>query len=261
ASMAADDASVHAPGPALYWLLALPARIGAHWWQPALVGLLAVAVFVAVCVIVDDLAGRFAAVPTGIVLVLVVRSVAASKLVQPINPYVGLVLLVATWFLAWRVATGRPRTYPLLIAAASLTAQMHLAYAVPVALTVVVASAGLLLPVLIARRRDPAPPPTPPWRWVLAGAGTGLLHWAAPTGGTERHVRACGRSAGSSPTSSAGRPASSPGRSSIPCRRGCSPRRRPARPPRSSSSWPRSSCSWTRSADGTGSPWPARPSG
>src|SRR5699024_3566747 len=58
ASMATDDASVHAPGPALYWLLALPARIGPFWWQLATIAAVGIAALVLAAVTTERLVGR-----------------------------------------------------------------------------------------------------------------------------------------------------------------------------------------------------------
>lgn len=180
ASMASDSATVHSPGPALYWLLAFPARIGPFWWQPAMMAVVGLLVVVMACVIAEHLAGRWASGLTAALMVLMIRSVDASKLIRPMNPYTGLSLIVGTWFLAWLAASGRRGAYPALILVASAAAQMHLTYALPVAIAVAIATVGLFGRPMLDRLRTTEHVSEGFLRWFIAGIAAACAMWALP---------------------------------------------------------------------------------
>jgi hypothetical protein len=158
------------PGPLLFWLLAVPVRIDpAHGvvWGAALLG--GAALSLAVEVVWS----------TGLWLGCSVVAFVAVDLLW-LNPdvfehlawnaYFPIPFLIASVALAWAVASGSWKWWPVLVVTASVAAQSHLIFTLPAAALVVVAP---LVGLAVAGR------PTR-YRWLVVGLGLGLLCWLAP---------------------------------------------------------------------------------
>jgi hypothetical protein len=164
--------AVYHPGPLLTWLYAVPVRLD-HDHGILLAGAVLCAVAAALAVEAAWCARGWPAAVVASAAILTTVSVRPNIVLNPVwDPYCGLIWFFASVSLAWCVAGGRLRWWPLLVVAASLSAQAHQMYAL--------GAAGLVLaaPVLgwctsrRDRRRDR--------RSVATGLVVGLACWAAP---------------------------------------------------------------------------------
>lgn len=161
---------VYDPGPLEYWLLAVPVHMnsgtGALWGAALSCGVILSAATEALWAAVG---GRGCVVLAVIVLDLAWTVPAVfTELVW--NPYFGLLFLVASLMLAWAVAVGDLRWWPVLVLAASVAAQSHLLYA-PVALVV---TAGA--PIVGSRQAGPRRRS----HWLVVGLVVGVVCWLPP---------------------------------------------------------------------------------
>jgi len=158
------------PGPLLFYLLAVPVHVDpAHglFWGAALfcgvvlslaieaawsLGAWVIGAAVGFCVL--DLAWLTPGVFENL----------------PWNAYFPLPFFIAALVLAWAVAMGRTRWWPVLVVAASVAAQSHLIFDVPAVALVVLAMVFGLLPRGQPRR----------YGWLVVGLFLGLLCWLAP---------------------------------------------------------------------------------
>jgi hypothetical protein len=131
-------------GPLLYWLLALPARIGADALAVTVAALNVAAVVGAVA-----LARRRGGLPlmfaTAAATAVMCGSLGAETFHEVWNPAVGVLPLLALVFLCWSIACGERELLPLAVLVASFLAQAHLTFALPAAGLIAVAAAGLTL--------------------------------------------------------------------------------------------------------------------
>jgi hypothetical protein len=160
--------AVFDPGPMLFWLLAVPVHI-----DPRQGGLWGAALL---CVVGASLAveagwsayGWPAAVGVVAVVLVMVGEFPAVALDPTWNAHMGTVWFMTTAAVAWAVAVGRLRWWPVLVVAGSFAAQCHLMFAVGSLACVVIA------PIVgMAGRR-------PLRRWLPAGILAGIACWAAP---------------------------------------------------------------------------------
>ena len=85
------------------------------------------------------------------------------------NAYFPVPFFMAAVVLAWVVALGRVRWWPVLVFVASVAAQSHLTFVIP---SVVLTLMALIFGLLAARLRRPG--------WLITGVGVGLVCWLAP---------------------------------------------------------------------------------
>ena len=190
----------HSPGPMLYWLFALPARVGPAWLPAAVAALVGVVAFVAIVTVAQRRGGPGLAVLVGLGLTLVVRAVDPFYLASVWNPVAVLVPFTLFLFVAWSVASGSRRLFPVAVVLASLCVQSHLTYLVPCLAVLAVSTVAGFGPALgsLVRTRSssaaeldegpaadaehPVRPggPLGPVRWLVAGAVAGGLCWALP---------------------------------------------------------------------------------
>lgn len=164
------------PGPALFYVLAVPYRLLGSWPNALLVGT-AVVHGIAVVGIARS-AWRLGRLPLVLISMLATALLAHSLgiefLIDPWNPYAPL--LVAGWYLftVWEAGRGRRWAWPLALGIGSFAVQAHIGYAVLVVLPFVWALASALL-------TRPSPAAQPRWRLVLgATAIVVVVLWAAP---------------------------------------------------------------------------------
>lgn len=154
-------------GPLLYWLLALPARIG-----PDAIAVTIAAVNVAAIVGVVALARRRGGLAlmfaTAIATALMCGSLGAETYHDVWNPAVGVLPVLLLVFLCWSIACGERELLPLAVLVASFLAQAHLTFLLPVAALAAVAAAGLTLARRWSRRAG------------LGALGVGLVCWSLP---------------------------------------------------------------------------------
>jgi hypothetical protein len=157
-------------GPSLYWLLAVPVKLdpstGALWGAAVLCGLVLSLAIEALwsC----GLKIGCAIVPLMTADLVIIFPGSFSHLT--LNPYFGLVWLVATVGIGWAVARGAVAWWPILVVVASVTVQSDLIFAV--------VGAGLVLVCPLVALARPHPPEGK--RWVVVGLALGALCWVAP---------------------------------------------------------------------------------
>jgi hypothetical protein len=161
-------------GPLLYWVLAVPARIGGY--APAIVlALVNVGCVMGAVALARRRGGNGLMVATAAAILLMSASLVNSTWSDVWNPSAALMPLLLLAFVAWSVGSGELRLLPLAVLLASFVVQCHLTYLVPALGLMVVAIAG----VVVAQRREPAPHTR---RWVALTLVVALVCWAAPIG-------------------------------------------------------------------------------
>jgi hypothetical protein len=164
------------PGPMLYWLLAVPARVGG----PAAITVVMAAFNTAAIMGSVALARRRGGLPlmlmSALALALVSRSFGSEALHGIWNPSAALFPLALLCFVCWSVACGEHRLLALGAAIASFVVQCHLAYAAPALALTAVALVGLAL----AQRKQPASARRPLARSLLLTGVVVLVCWSAP---------------------------------------------------------------------------------
>lgn len=193
----ASTSGAHSPGPMLYWLFSLPARLGPSWLPAAVAGLVAVACFIGIVTVVHRRVGPGLAVLAGLGLTLTARAVDPFYLASVWNPVATLAPFVLLLFVAWSVAAGSRRLFPLAVVLASFCVQTHLTYLVPSLAVLGVATVccfGLPLWSVGRKRSIGAGRDLPdssvstttsgrhvgPAGWFGAGVVAGLVCWALP---------------------------------------------------------------------------------
>lgn len=159
---------VLSPGPLLYWLLALPVRLGGL--APAIaVGLVNSAAVVGVIALARRRGGPVLMVVTAGATALMCASLDAWIFHDIWNPSAALMPFLLLVFLAWSLACGEWRLLPLTALVASFVVQAQLTYALSSALVLAV-GVGFLV----------ASGPSVPRRWLLATLVVAALCWALP---------------------------------------------------------------------------------
>lgn len=164
---------VHSPGPMLYWLLALPARLGSvasiAGWMGAF-NTLAIVGTVALARRRGGLALMFA---TAAAIALMCQSLPSESFHDVWNPAAALFPFLLLIFLCWSLACGDHRLAPLTVAVASFVTQTHLTYLAPT-LGMIAVILACALAARGDRRRRLAPPRSPAKpRAADAGAAPG----------------------------------------------------------------------------------------
>src|SRR5258708_17349489 len=131
AGPAAGYEHAHHPGPMLFWALAVPERLAGS--SPigilvgtALVNAAAVAVFGSATA---RLLGRRAAMGALAAAAVLIWALGRQWIVDPWNPYIALLPVLALCALAWAAAAGRTRALIGVAIVGSFVSQTHLIYA------------------------------------------------------------------------------------------------------------------------------------
>lgn len=135
--------ATHDLGPMLYWLLAVPVRIGSPAAMAGTMGAVNAAAVVAVVALARGRGGRTLMFMTAVAVALMCRSLAAETFHDIWNPAVVLFPFLLLIFLCWSLACGRRRLLPVVVLVASFVVQAHLAYLAPTAGMLAVALAGV----------------------------------------------------------------------------------------------------------------------
>jgi hypothetical protein len=140
--------ATYSPGPLLYWLLAVPARVG----PPALLMVTMAAVNTAAVVWIVALArrrgGPVLMLLTAVAMVVLCRSWAPESLHAIYNGAAPLLLFTLLIFLCWSLACGDHRVLPVVTLVASFVVQTHLVFLPPTLGLLAVGLTGLV----VARR-------------------------------------------------------------------------------------------------------------
>ena len=157
------------PGPLQFWLLApfvqLDFNRGLVWGAALVIGIMLSTAIEAIWQ-----SGRWLGCAVIAFIVVDLLWLAPWVLANmPWNAYFPIFFLIASIAFAWRVSTGAFEWWPVLVFTASVSGQCHLFFLPPALLLVV------LSPLLGLASGRPAR-----YRWLLTGAGVGLLCWLAP---------------------------------------------------------------------------------
>jgi hypothetical protein len=170
------------PGPALFYVLAIPCRLLGRRPDGLLVGALLVnAASVAGIVLLAWRRGRRPlAVGTSIALIVLCRALGAGFLRDPWNPFITVLPLALLVFLAWSIACGDMWMLPIAVLVASFIVQSHVGYAALVVVALGVAVAWRTVALVHARgsRAEPRHRRTAPIVGVTAAVT--LVAWAPP---------------------------------------------------------------------------------
>lgn len=187
----------HSLGPMLYWLLALPARLGGPTALVGAMGLVNTASVMGVVALARRRGGVALMVAAAVGCSLVCASVSPETIHSIWNPSAAQMPFALLILLCWSLACGEYRLLPLTVLVASFVAQAHLTYLPPTAGLVGVALAGLAAsqgwvrssfgarPAVSGPRREPGggigrSAAGSARRWVRAALVVGVICWSGP---------------------------------------------------------------------------------
>jgi hypothetical protein len=175
---------VHSPGPMLYWLLAIPVRLGGPASAAVAMGALNTLCIVGCVILARRRGGLVLMLAVSIGIALMCQSLAGEVLHDVWNPSAAMFPFLLAIFLCWSLACGDFRLLPAIVVVASFITQTHLTYLAPTLAIVAIGVGGLafqrLAPWWRARRAGTPRPPRVVWRWAaLAFVALGLC-WSAP---------------------------------------------------------------------------------
>src|SRR6202011_1452960 len=136
--------AVYSLGPMLFWLLALPARLGSPGTLVLTMGIVNAAAIVGAVVLARRRGGLTLMFVAGIAIVLMCRSLAPEVLHDVWNPSAGLFPFTLLIFLCWSLACGEYRLLPITVLVASFVVQCQLAFVPPVLGLLAVGLIGLV---------------------------------------------------------------------------------------------------------------------
>jgi hypothetical protein len=137
--------AAHDLGPMLYWLLAVPVRIGGPAAMAVTMGIVNVAAVLAVVALARAGGGLPLMLMTAVAIPVACRSLAAETFHDIWNPAAALFPFLLLTFLCWSLAYGRVRLLPVTVLVASFVVQAHLALLAPALGMLAVGLAGLAL--------------------------------------------------------------------------------------------------------------------
>jgi hypothetical protein len=175
---------VHSPGPMLYWLLAVPVRLGGPASAAIAMGVVNSLCVIGCVVLARRRGGLVLMLAVAVGIALMCQSLYAEIFHDVWNPSAAMFPFLLLIFLCWSLAAGEYRLLPAVVVVASFVVQTHLTYLAPTIAILAIASAGLIATRVLERwctRRQGVPPPRRVvWRWVaLAAVALGLC-WSAP---------------------------------------------------------------------------------
>jgi hypothetical protein len=168
ASSAVIGEAVASPGPMLFWLLALPARLG-HPAPAIAMGLVNTGAVFGVVALARRRGGVALMVAVAAALALACRSLEAQVYHDVWNPSAAVLPFALLVFLAWSVAAGDHVLLPLMVVVGSFAAQAQLTYEPPVLLLFAVALG------FVVASRDAVPR-----RTIVLSLAALLVCWGLP---------------------------------------------------------------------------------
>ena len=175
---------VHSPGPMLYWLLAIPVRLGGPASAAIAMGVVNTLCIVGCVMLARRRGGLVLMFAVSIGIALMCQSLSAEIFHDVWNPSAAMFAFLLLIFLCWSLACGDYRLLPAVVVVASFVTQTHLTYLAPTVAIVVIGLVGLtivrLLPWWNARRAGAVRPARVIWRWTVLAALVLGLCWSAP---------------------------------------------------------------------------------
>ena len=166
----------YSPGPLLFWLLAVPARLPGSAAFPVTMGLVFTTAVMVTVVLAHRRGGLALALLTALAIALMCGSLNTQVLSDPWNSSAGVMLVPLLFYLCWSLARGEYPLLPVTVLVASFMAQCHLVLVLPVAALVAVGLTGLALTV----RRHSAAGRAAARGWALAALAVAAVCWAPP---------------------------------------------------------------------------------
>jgi hypothetical protein len=163
--------TAYSPGPLLFWLLALPARLPDSIFLTLTTGAVNVASIMGTVGLALRRGGRTLMFATAVAIPVMLASLPAETYSDIWNSSAPLMPLMLLVFLAWSVACGEYRLLPLTLVVASFATQAHLTFVAP---ALGVTGVAILCAALFGTLRHW------PRRWVLGSLATLLVCWSAP---------------------------------------------------------------------------------
>jgi hypothetical protein len=166
---------VFSPGPLLYWLLAIPARLLGATSLPVWMAIVNLACLFGALALARRRGGLGLMAATAVLVPVMCRSLPGETFHDIWNPATVLMPFLLTCFVVWSVAIGEYRLAPLMVLLLSFLVQTHSTYALPGLGLLAIAAAGLATGwhAGTVDRRAAA-------RWGWAAAVVGALCWVAP---------------------------------------------------------------------------------
>ena len=128
------EETAYSPGPLLFWLFALPARLPDGVFMTLTAGLINVAAVVGVVSLALRRGGRGLMVATAVAIPIMLASLPSETYSDVWNSSAPLMPFLLLVFLAWSVACGEHRLAPLTVLVASFAMQSHLTFLPPAVL-------------------------------------------------------------------------------------------------------------------------------
>ncbi|MEA2397423.1 MAG: hypothetical protein QOK25_979 [Thermoleophilaceae bacterium] len=167
-SSALIGAPVRSPGPLLYWLLAIPVRMGPV--APAIaMGIVNGLAAMGVVALAARRGGWLLMLASAAALAAMCGSLDATVMHDVWNPAAAIFPFTLLIFVLWSVACGEYRLLPIAALLASFVMQAHLVYVAPVIWMLAVAGGFLV-----------AMGPRVPRRWIAGTAAIVLVCWSLP---------------------------------------------------------------------------------
>jgi hypothetical protein len=163
--------TVYSPGPLLFWLLAIPARLPDPVFMTFTTAAVNVASIVGTIALAWRRGGWGLAVATAVAIPVMLASLPAETYADVWNSSAPLMPMMLLVFLAWSLACGEYRLLPIAVLVASFAVQSHLTFVAPVAGALAVA---LAVAVGFGSIRSW------PRRWLVASLVVAAVCWSAP---------------------------------------------------------------------------------
>lgn len=166
------------PGPALYYLLAVPYRLTGSSSASLAFGALCInaGAVLGITLIARRRGGVSLLLITATFVLLLVRTLGAQFQRDPWNPYVTLLPFLLLVFVAWCVACGDRWALPVVVGVGSFLVQTHVGYALVVAVVV----AGGVVGLVVTERSRRHESSRPSWWPTLAVTGAVLFVFWLP---------------------------------------------------------------------------------
>ncbi|MEQ1702375.1 MAG: hypothetical protein ABMA25_19875, partial [Ilumatobacteraceae bacterium] len=179
-SSASVDAGtmINHPGPLLYDSLAPTVKLFGNQAGVAIgVALVNILAVTTITVFSFRRGGRRTALATLVAVAAIVYTMGSELLFDPWNPHILMLVCLAMLVTAWGIALGDRWAWPVYIALASYSLQVHLGYAyfIPGVLVMALATGWL-----IARTCPGGPRWLPSRRTLVMSVGTGVVLWLQP---------------------------------------------------------------------------------
>ena len=175
---------VHSAGPMLYWLLAVPVRLGGPASSAIAMGIVNTLAIIGCVALARRRGGPVLMFAVAIGIALMCQSLSAEIFHDVWNPSAAMFPFLLLIFLCWSLACGEYRLLPAVVIVASFVVQTHLMYVAPTAGILAVGLGGLALSRFALWRRS-RPKSTPRRRsfvaaWVFVAVVAFALCWSAP---------------------------------------------------------------------------------